>query len=54
MNLRFPESRKENVSLDSFISYQNGALWIIEGLRKEVYNAVVSLKRQNENKHKSK
>lgn len=47
MNLRFPETRKDKVSLDNFIGFQNGALWIIESLRKEVYNAVNSLKKQN-------
>ena len=46
MNLRFPETRKDKVSLENFIGYQNGALWVIEGLRKEVYNAVTNLKKQ--------
>lgn len=46
MNLRFPETRKDKVSLDYFLGYQNGSLWIIEGLRKEVYNAITSLKKQ--------
>ena len=47
MNLRFPETRKDKVSFDYFIGFQNGALWVIEGLRKEVYGAVISLKKQN-------
>lgn len=47
MNLRFPEIRKDGVSLDNFVGFQNGALWVIETIRKEVYNAVNSLKKQN-------
>lgn len=47
MNLRFPETRKDKVSLDSFIGFQNGALWVIEGLRKSVYGSVISDKKKN-------
>jgi len=47
MNLRFPETRKDKVSFEYFIGFQNGALWVIEGLRKEVYGAVISLKKKN-------
>lgn len=58
MNLRFPETRKDKVSLEYFLGYQNGSLWVIESLRKEIYNAVTNLKKQNaifaENKNKSK
>ena len=50
MNLRFPENRRDKVSLDYFLGYQNGALWIIEGLRKEIYNAVISLKKEHATK----
>lgn len=47
MNLRFPESRKDKVSLDYFLGFQNGSLWIIESFRKEIYNSATNLKRQN-------
>jgi hypothetical protein len=47
MNLRFPETRKDKVSLEMFIGFQNGALWVIEGIRKEIYNAIISLKKEN-------
>ena len=47
MNLRFPEARKDKVSLDYYVGFQNGALWVIEGLRKDVYGAVIGLKRSH-------
>lgn len=46
MNLRFPETRKENVSFEYYTGFQNGALWIIESLRKEIYNAVLYVKKE--------
>lgn len=47
MNLRFPESRKDKVSTDYYTGYQNGALWVIEGLRKEIYGAVYTAKKEH-------
>ena len=43
-NLRFPSTRKDNVSLDEWIGVQNGTLGVIEGIRQEVRSAVTSLK----------
>ena len=47
-NLRFPELRKENVSRDYYHGFQNGALWIVEGFRKDIQRAITSLKDSRE------
>lgn len=52
MNLRFPENRKDNTSREYYNGFQNGSLWVIEGLRKEISLAISNLKKHNEAKSK--
>lgn len=52
MNLRFPENRKDNITVEEYNGFQRGALWVIEGLRKEISTSVNNLQRQNAEKAK--
>ena len=49
-NLRFPERRKDKVSREYYNGFQNGALWVIEGLRNEMVSAIAYLQRQADKK----
>ena len=46
-NLRFPESRKDQVSMDYFVGFQNGSLYVIENFRSMFAEAIRSLQKQH-------
>lgn len=45
LNLRFPEGRKEGVSLDYYVGFQNGSIWVVENWRRMIAEAVINHKK---------